>query len=139
MIKLLCEKSGWSGGPKTFRDRIRPALKKMPNISITGDEKSSFDKPEQLLPDESEMEAIWKSQIDLFEFLDPSKFKSLVEQTKRFNMVLGIKSNDVVETETTATESSEPKIEESTSASLDEKQEDEDDLSFFEDLIDDED
>ena len=43
MIKLLCEKSGWSGGPKTFRDRIRPVLKKMPEISITGDENSKFD------------------------------------------------------------------------------------------------
>jgi len=42
-MKLLCEKSGWSGGPKTFRDRIRPALKKVPDISVTGDEKSNFD------------------------------------------------------------------------------------------------
>jgi len=43
MIKLLCEKSGWSGGPKMFRDRIRLALKKVPGILITGDEKSNFD------------------------------------------------------------------------------------------------
>ena len=42
-MKLLCEKSGWSGGPKAFRDRIRPALKGVTDISITGDEKSNFD------------------------------------------------------------------------------------------------
>ena len=43
MIKLLCEKSGWRGGPKMFRDRIRPALKKSSDISVTADEKSNFD------------------------------------------------------------------------------------------------
>jgi len=42
-MKILCEKSGWSGGPKTFRDRFRPMLKKAPNVTVTGDEKSDFD------------------------------------------------------------------------------------------------
>ena len=43
MIKLLCEKSGWRGGPKAFRDRLRPMLKNRPDLVITGNEKSKFD------------------------------------------------------------------------------------------------
>lgn len=43
MIKVFFQKEGFSGGPKTFRDRLRPAMKYLPNISLTDDPNSKFD------------------------------------------------------------------------------------------------
>lgn len=43
MIRVLLLKPMFRGGPRSFMDRIRPALKRCDNIQITGDEKSSFD------------------------------------------------------------------------------------------------
>lgn len=119
----------WEGAH--FRLRVRKVE------GQTNYQKSDFDKPSQLLADEDEMETIWNSQHDLTEFVDPSKFKSLVEQTKRFNMVMGIGAVEpvmqapvvetVVEPEPVVAKESKPEP----------VADDDSDIDFFADLLDD--
>lgn len=52
-------------------------------------DKSEFDKPSPLSGDDSELEAIWKSEHKLQTFLDPKEFKSYSELKARLEKVLG--------------------------------------------------
>lgn len=51
-------------------------------------DKSEFDKSKPLLSDDDELEAIWKKEYSLQEFLDPKNFKSYEELKERLNKVL---------------------------------------------------
>jgi hypothetical protein len=52
-------------------------------------DKSEFDKPAPLLKDDEELEAVWKQEHSLKEFLAPSNFKTYEELQARLNRVLG--------------------------------------------------
>ena len=43
MLKVFFENEGFRGGPKTFRERIRPILKTFPEIAITNNSTGNFD------------------------------------------------------------------------------------------------
>ena len=51
-------------------------------------DKSEFDKPAPLLKDDEELEAVWKKEHSLKEFLDPKNFKSFDELQARLSKVL---------------------------------------------------
>lgn len=51
-------------------------------------DKSEFDSSAPIAEDDDEIEAIWKKQHSLKEFLDPSNFKSYEELKKRLELVL---------------------------------------------------
>jgi hypothetical protein len=53
-------------------------------------DKSEFDRPEALMDDDNQMEAIWKSQHSLAEFVNPNNFKSYDEHQAKLNRVLGL-------------------------------------------------
>lgn len=50
---------------------------------------SEFSRPDSLLENDDEMEAIWKKQYSLLEFVAPDQFKSYDELKKRLDYVLG--------------------------------------------------
>jgi len=50
---------------------------------------SEFDRPSALLDDDDALEAIWKKEQSLTDFVAPDKFKSYDELDKRLNYVLG--------------------------------------------------
>ena len=50
---------------------------------------SEFARPDALLEDDDEMEAIWKKQYSLAEFVAPDQFKTYDELKKRLDYVLG--------------------------------------------------
>lgn len=52
-------------------------------------DKSAFDAPSPADRDDDRLEAIWKSEHSLKEFVDPSKFKSYDELKTKLNTVLG--------------------------------------------------
>ena len=52
---------------------------------------SEFARPSALLDDDDAMEAIWKKEHSLAEFLDPSQFKTYDELKKRLDYTLGLK------------------------------------------------
>ena len=54
---------------------------------------SEFARPDALLDDDDAMEAIWKKEYSLAEFLDPSQFKTYDELKARLHSVLGSKAN----------------------------------------------
>ena len=53
-------------------------------------DKSEFDKPEPLLSDDDELEAIWKREYSLQPFLDKSNYKSYDDIKNRLNKVLSL-------------------------------------------------
>ena len=57
-------------------------------------DKSEFDSPEPLADDE-QLEAIWKRQVPLAEFTDPSNFKSYEELQAKLNRVLALDGGDM--------------------------------------------
>ena len=63
---------------------------------------SEFASPSPLLDDDDALEAIWKKEQSLQDFIAPDKFKSYEELETRMNYVLGAKSTrkDTVEEET---------------------------------------
>ena len=71
----------WKGA--NFKIRIR-TVEGYPNY-----DQSIFDTSKALLSDDEELEAIWKKQYSLKEFLDPKNFKSYDELKKRLDEVLG--------------------------------------------------
>jgi hypothetical protein len=104
-------------------------------------DKSEFDRPAPLLPDDEALEKIWKSQASLQELLDPKNFKSYEELKKRLEKALMVStsSNDMGKIaqddeeeysppQKTASAPSIPK------ASWNNDEEDDDDLSFFKKL-----
>ena len=60
---------------------------------------SEFAPAGALLNDDDALEAIWKKQYSLAEFLTPSEFKTYEELKKRLNSVLGNKSSNYVDEE----------------------------------------
>ena len=61
---------------------------------------SEFARPEALLDDDDSMEAVWKKQNSLSEFVDPDKFKTYEEMKKRLDAVLGNRSSSRIDEET---------------------------------------
>jgi hypothetical protein len=53
-------------------------------------DKSEFASPSALFDDDEKLEAVWKKEYSLKEFLDPSKFKSYDELKGRLDKVLGL-------------------------------------------------
>jgi hypothetical protein len=63
-------------------------------------DKSEFDSSSPLLNgDDEELEALWKTQYSLVEFVDPKNFKTYEELQARLNKVLGVSTNASVNTE----------------------------------------
>ncbi len=54
---------------------------------------SEFANPSPLLDDDDELEAVWKRQYSLSEFLAPDQFKTYEELKRRLDSVLGAKSS----------------------------------------------
>lgn len=52
-------------------------------------DKSEFSKPAPLFDDDKKMEAVWKQEYSLKEFIDPATFKTYEELEKRLHVVLG--------------------------------------------------
>jgi len=69
-------------------------------------DKSEFDSPEPLAEDER-LETIWKQQVPLAEFTDPSNFKSYEELQAKLNRVLALDGGDMSSRSTTV-EDAEP-------------------------------
>ena len=69
-------------------------------------DKSEFDSPEPLADDDS-LEAIWKQQVPLAEFTDPSNFKTYEELQAKLNRVLALDGGDMSARSTTV-EDAEP-------------------------------
>jgi len=58
---------------------------------------SEFAAPSALLDDDDAMEAIWKKQYSLADFMSPSEFKTYEELKKRLSSVLGTKNTRIAE------------------------------------------
>jgi len=81
----------WKGA--NFKLRVRN-VDDYPNY-----ESSLWEDPSPLLDDDDAMEAIWKQEFSLQEFIDPSTFKTYEELSARLKKVLGQKSGgDTAET-----------------------------------------
>ena len=59
-------------------------------------DKSEFESPSALLDDDDKLEAIWKKEYSLKEFLAPENFKSYDELKARLDKVLGLDGSPVV-------------------------------------------
>ena len=59
-------------------------------------DKSEFESPSPLLSDDEKLEAIWKKEYSLKEFLAPENFKSYDELKSRLDKVLGLDGSPVV-------------------------------------------
>ena len=68
-------------------------------------DKSEFDAPSPLLDDDDALEALWKKQDSLQEFVAADQFKSYEDLKKRLGYVLGNKARPVVEDESFEDES----------------------------------
>ena len=107
-------------------------------------DKSEFDKPGPLFKDDDKLEAIWRQEHSLQAFLDPSNFKSYDELRARLHTVLGLdKANPVAarqkaaqmdEDDAPPARQSRPMKEKVAQPTADE---DDDDLSFFKRLAED--
>jgi hypothetical protein len=110
-------------------------------------DKSEFDSPAPLLDDDDALEAIWKTEYSLAEFLDPKNFKSYEELEQRLHKALNLSGG--AKPQATATDEDDeialsrptrqaepPKREEAVPAAV-AIEEDDDDLSFFEKLAED--
>ena len=131
----------WEGA--NFRLKIR-VVEGYPNY-----DKSEFDSPTPLADEDSEMEAIWKTQHSLQELLSPSKFKSYAELKTKLFRVLALDENDSKDFGKTAEQEpvggsdeldlsgiaeSSPAMKESQSVDETNTDEDDDDLAIFKDL-----
>ena len=109
-------------------------------------DKSEFDSPKALAKD-SELEAIWKAEHSLAEFLDPKNFKSYEELKTRLHRVLGTTADNSVNRKMEDEVASAPSMKEAAapnqksmkeeSAPWKDSEVDEDDLDFFKKLADD--
>jgi hypothetical protein len=59
-------------------------------------DKSEFAKPGPLFEDDQRLEAIWKQEYSLQQFIDPSTFKSYDELQRRLNEVLNLNANTTI-------------------------------------------
>lgn len=105
-------------------------------------DKSEFASCSPLSSDDSELEAIWNQQQPLAEFIDPKNFKSYEELEKKLNDVLGLTSTDAkpsapaedYQPNFKQEERSEPKSAPAVSPSAAVEDDEDDAMSFFEKL-----
>jgi hypothetical protein len=104
-------------------------------------DKSEFDSAGPLLDDDDNLEAIWKTQFSLNEFVDPKNFKSYDELKARLDQVLGLDGVAPKPSTTAADEDDEVALSRPQRTAPAPKQpiaaDDDDDLSFFEKLAED--
>ena len=105
-------------------------------------DKSEFDSASPLLDDDDELEGIWKTQFSLAEFTDPKNFKSYDELKARLDRVLGLDDGSAPKPSATAAdEDDEVALSRPQRTAPAPKQpiaaDDDDDLSFFEKLAED--
>lgn len=109
-------------------------------------DKSEFDSPTALLDDDEELEKVWKQEKSLTEFLDAKNFKSYDELKSKLYRVLaldgGPTANTMTADEVVSTPAVEPKAAPAPKAEEDtppwDDSDDDDSLSFFKKLADDE-
>lgn len=109
-------------------------------------DKSEFDSTSPLLDgDDDALEALWKTQSSLTEFVDPKNFKSYDELKARLDKVLGISTSASASAEPTPTQDYKPafksepaaepaKVAETAEATSVDTDDDDDTLSYFADL-----
>jgi len=103
-------------------------------------DKCEFDKPGPLLDDDAKLEKIWKSEYSLKEVVDPKNFKSYEVLKARLDKVLGLNGDGTTRPQTTVEQAktaarTAPKKAEPAATDI---TEDEDDLSYFAKLAEDE-
>jgi len=91
-------------------------------------DKSEFESPSALLDDDAELEAIWKKEYSLKEFLLPENFKSYDELKARLDKVLGLDGSPVVAKTTVEQAKAMPRKPVMADAGI---AEDDDDLAYF--------
>ena len=119
----------WEGA--NFKLKIRKVE------GYTNYDKSEFESPAPLSQDDDDLERIWKSEYLLNEFLSESNFKSYDELKARLDKVLGMGDDVVVKPNPPVTASAPAKKSTVESASLDD--DDDEGLSYFEKLAEDDD
>ena len=106
-------------------------------------DKSEFDRPGALLDDDDALEALWKKQYSLTQFVAADQFKSYDELEKRLNYVLGAKQQVRIDSEVMDEEyrgeeeeqSFTPNFKSTSLSKIESVDEDEDDaLSYFQRL-----
>jgi hypothetical protein len=103
-------------------------------------DKSEFADSEPLMNDDDDLEAIWKKEYSLQEFVNPSNFKDYDTLKKKLNAVLGLGttvSEDVEELPVVEAPKPKAKVAKIDEESSPWSSEDDDDLSYFKRLADD--
>ena len=98
-------------------------------------DKSEFDKPAQLVEDETELEKIWNSQYALTEFTGDDQFKSYEDLKARLDSVLAVETPPI--TEPVSRHVTKPKTAEDVSTEDKTTSEDDEDMSYFAKLAED--
>ena len=98
-------------------------------------DKSEFDKPTQLVEDESELEKVWNSQYALTEFTNDDQFKSYDELKARLDSVLAVETPPI--TEPVSRPTTKPKTAENLPFEEKTSSEDDEDMSYFAKLAED--
>ena len=93
-------------------------------------DKSEFASPSALSDDDAQLEAIWKKEYSLKEFLEPSNFKSYEQLKTRLDKVLGVAAPQVRAEDHFSTGDADTSI-------LDSASGDEEDLDYFKSLAED--
>ncbi len=91
-------------------------------------DKSEFESPSALLDDDEKLEAIWKKEYSLKEFLAPENFKSYDELKARLDKVLGLDGSPVAAKTTVEQAKAMPRKPVMADAGI---AEDDDDLAYF--------
>lgn len=97
-------------------------------------DKSEFESPSALLNDDEKLEAIWKKEYSLKEFLAPENFKSYDELKAKLDKVLGLDGSPVVAKTTVEQAKAMPRKPVMADAGI---AEDDDDLAYFSKLAED--
>ena len=100
-------------------------------------DKSEFDSTAALLDDDDALEEVWKTEYSIQEFLDPKNFKSYDELSAKMNKVLGL-DGGAPKPSTTAEDVEEAPAIPAKEADAIASDDDDDSLSFFQKLADDE-
>jgi hypothetical protein len=134
----------WKGA--NFRVKIKTTKSASNGQSYPSYDDSVFESPSPLSSDDEELERIWKQCHSLQEIISPDKFKSEKELQKRLDFVLGTSSPAVQRQEEEVEEQFSPSninitkeletsYRSSKVADEDEMEEDDDDLSRFQELV----
>lgn len=97
-------------------------------------DKSEFESPSPLLNDDEKLEAIWKKEYSLKEFLAPENFKSYADLKARLDKVLGVDGSSPPARTTVEQAKAAPRKVEEKEPVLNDTAADEDDLKYFEKL-----